>query len=107
CQLTPTVAAAPVHPRHGLGHAVVALYARHGGGVDGPCLALARSPALSHPAVAPASRGVSTPRWWEAVRKAGLRRRRASAQPVARASPGERERLRCHDGLMDGPFLLR
>jgi hypothetical protein len=36
----------------------------------------------------PRPRGVSKPRWWEAVRAAGLSRRRASAQPAARASPG-------------------
>jgi hypothetical protein len=76
---TPTLAAAGVHRWQRLGHTVAAADAGDGGGADRPCLDAARGAALSRPTVAPASRGVSTPRWWEASRQAGLRRRHAAA----------------------------
>ena len=98
CQLTPAPAAARAHPRHRLGQAVAALYAGDGGGADRPCLDPARGAAVSRAAVAPASGGVSTPWWWEAARGGGLSRRRASARPASRASPGVRGPLGCHEG---------
>lgn len=78
---------------------------RHSSRLDGPCLELASRPALSHTTMAVAHEGMSTPRWWEAVREAGLRRRRASAQPGVRASPGMRGRLGRHGSPLDWAFL--
>ena len=72
----------PCPPMDGLGQAVAAPDAGDGGGVDGPCLEHARSPALSRAAVAAASRGVSKPSWWKVARGGGLRRRRASTWPA-------------------------
>jgi len=100
-------AAARAYQRQRLGHSVAAADAGDGGGAHRPCLDTARGARLSRPAMATARRGVSKPRWGEAVREAGLRRRRASAQPVTRASRGEREPLRYHDGPMDSTFVLR
>src|SRR5262249_9589618 len=98
CQHTPAPATARAHPRDRRGHAVAAVYAGHGSGAHRPCLDTAAGAAVPRATVARASRGVNIPWWWEAVREAGLYRRRASAQPVARASPGESAPLRCPEG---------
>jgi hypothetical protein len=52
---------------------------------------------LTCAAMAPASGGMSKPQWWEAAREGGLRRRRMSAQPTARASPGGKGPLGCRE----------
>jgi len=61
CQPTRAVATASADQWDRLRQTVAALYAGHGGGIDGLCLELARSPALSRAAVATASGGVSKP----------------------------------------------
>ena len=60
-QSTPALATAAADQRDGLRQTVAALYAGHGGGIDGPCLDAARGVAVSRAAVAAASRGVSEP----------------------------------------------
>ena len=60
CQLTPALAAARPDQRHGLSHAVAALYAGDGGWVDRSCLDAARGAAVPRAAVAAASGGVSS-----------------------------------------------
>jgi hypothetical protein len=52
-------------PRHRLSHAVAALHAHHGGGVDRSGLGLPRSAVVSGAALAAASGGMSQPWWWE------------------------------------------
>jgi hypothetical protein len=74
--------------------------------LDRARLDAARGAAVPRAAVATASRGVSTLRWWDAIRETELNRRRASAQPAARVSPGGRGPLRGHDGSMEGTSLL-
>ena len=81
----------------GLGQALAAPDASHGGGTDGSRLDAARGAALPRAAVAAASGGVSKPWWWEAARGGGLSRRRASTRPASRASPGLRGPLGGHD----------
>ena len=88
CQLTPAVAAAGAHQRHGLREALAPLYASDGGRVDRSCLDPERGLAVSGAAMAPASGGMSSAGWWEAAGAGSLSRRRASARPASRASPG-------------------
>ena len=59
-KFTSALAAAATNQWDGLGQVVAAVYAGHGGGLDGPCLDIARGIAVSRAAVAAASEGVST-----------------------------------------------
>src|SRR5262249_37116347 len=87
---TPAPATARVHPRDRLSHAVAALYAGHGGGLDGPCLVAARGAPVPCAAVAAARGGVSKQERWAAASEGDLSRRRASTRPAARTSTGGR-----------------
>ena len=105
CQLTPTLAAARAHPRQWLDQALAAPDASDGRGAGRPCVDPARGAALSRAAVATASRGVSMPRWWAAVRGGGLSGRRVSAWPASRPSPGGRGPLGGHESPLVYAFL--
>ena len=59
-QLTPGAAASRADPWQGLSHAVAALYASDGGGINRPCVDAERGLIVSGAALAPASGGVST-----------------------------------------------
>src|SRR5262249_26310644 len=71
-ECTPAPTTARAHTRPGVGQAVAAVHARHGRGTDRSRLAGARGAAVSRAGMAPASGGMSKPRWWEAAREGGL-----------------------------------
>jgi hypothetical protein len=103
--LAPAAAAVPTQPWHGVSQAVAAVYASYGSGADRPCLDTARGVAVPRAAMAPASRGMSKPRWWAAIREGGLGRRRVSTRPALRASPAGRGPLGGHDAPLAHTFL--
>ena len=83
--------------RHGLRQAVAAADAGDGGGADRSRLDAARGAAVSACHRGRSQRGCEQAGWWEAARRGGLSRRRASARPASRASPGVRGPLGGHE----------
>src|SRR4029077_2971352 len=97
CQTPPASVTAPAQPWPALGQNVATADPGHGRGADRSRLDAARGAPVSRAAMAPASGGMSTPRWWEAAREGGLGRRRVSARPASRASPAGRGPLGGHE----------
>jgi IS1 family transposase len=96
CELAGASGCASTDQRHGLRHAVATADTGHGRGADRSRLDAARGAPVSRAAMAPASGGMSQPRWWTAARAEGLGRRRMSARPASRASPAGRAPLGGH-----------
>src|SRR5262249_56740689 len=76
CQPPSASVTAPAHPWPWRGPNVATADTGHGRGADRSRLDAARGAPASRAALAPASGGMSKPRWWAAAREGGLSRRR-------------------------------